>query len=138
MKGNHQFSIAVHLMTCLGSGPSAGIPSSMLAKSINTSPSFVRRTLSKLAKANLVKTTVGKAGACALNKDAARISLLDIYKAVEAPGVFSVHQYPSQKVCLVSCKIKTSMEKILEKAQSGMEESLKKMSLAQVIADLRD
>ena len=136
MKGNHQFSIAVHMMTCLGASRD-GMPSSILATSVNTSPSFIRRTLAKLSKAKLVKTTVGKSGTCSLNKDAKRISMLDIYKAVEAPGAFSIHQYPAQKACDISCKIKSSMTRVLDKTQTAMEESLKKVSLAEVIADVQ-
>lgn len=136
MKGNHQFSIAVHMMTCLGSAES-GLPSSVLATSINTSPSFIRRTLSKLSKANLVKTTMGKTGTSVIAKDPSRISMLDIYRAVEAPEAFAVHQYPTQKGCPVSCKIKPAMVKLLDKTQAAMEESLKKVSLAQVIADTK-
>lgn len=136
MKANNQFSIAVHIMTCLGATPEQSMASSYLALSINTSASFIRRTLSKLAKAGLVKTSVGKSGASTLAKDAKRISLLDIYLAVEAPAAFSIHEYPVQKVCPVSCKIKSSMQKILEKSQKAMEENLKKTTLADLVADI--
>src|SRR5437868_5888216 len=98
MKANHQFSIAVHLMTCLGTRPDLEMTSKELSLSINTSPSFIRRTLSKLAKAGLVKTTKGKSGASILGRDATRISMLDIYEAVEAPKAFAIHTYPEQKV----------------------------------------
>ena len=80
-------------------------------QSVNTSASFVRRTLAKLSKAGLVETATGKAGACWLAKDAKKISLLDIYKAVDAPKVFAIHNYAEQKVCFVSCHIKTRARK---------------------------
>jgi Rrf2 family protein len=137
MKANHQFSIAVHLMTCLGNAPD-GMTSGFLAGSVNTSPSFIRRTLSKLAKAKLIKTTLGKSGTCALAKDAKKISMLDIYDAVEAPSAFAIHQYPTQKICPISCKIKSSLEKVLLKTQKSMEASLKQVSLAQLISDVRE
>lgn len=136
MKAGNQFSIAVHIMTCLGANPERGMTSSYLALSINTSASFIRRTLSKLAKAGLVRTTVGKSGASILAKDAKRISLLDIYLAVEAPAAFSIHEYPVQKACPVSCKIKSSMQKILERSQRAVEQSLKQTSLANLVADI--
>ena len=62
MATNTQFSIAVHLMLALGYGGGQQATSGELAKSINTSPSFVRRILAKLSKANLVSTTTGKSG----------------------------------------------------------------------------
>jgi Rrf2 family protein len=137
MTTNNQFSIAVHLMAGLGYNQGKGITSSTLAQSINASPSFVRRTLSKLSKAKLVSTTTGKLGKCSLAKDAGQISLLDIYKAVEAPKVFAIHAYPVQASCEVSCGIKSSLEKVLSKSQKSMEDSLGRVRLSEVISDVK-
>src|SRR5271170_6452389 len=107
MANNHQFSIAVHLLAGLAYGcHRQGVTSATLAMSVNTSPSFVRRTLARLSKAGLVETATGKAGSCWLAKDAKNISLLDIYEAVDAPRAFTIHSYAEQKVCTVSCHIK--------------------------------
>ena len=86
MATNTQFSIAVHLMIALGFDEGRHATSTHLATSINTSPSFVRRILAKLSKANLVSTTTGKSGFCLLAKKPEDISLLEIYKAVDAPA----------------------------------------------------
>lgn len=136
MATNTQFSIAVHLMLALGYECGRQATSSELAASINTSPSFVRRILAKLSKANLVSTTTGKSGSCALGKRAEDISLLEIYKAVDSPQTFAIHDYPVQENCRVSCNIETTMKKILDEAQNSFEGSLEKTSLAQVIADI--
>src|SRR5271154_3257439 len=99
MANNIQFSIAVHILAGLACGcHKNGVTSGHLAESVNTSASFVRRTLAKLSKAGLVETATGKAGSCWLAKDAKNISLLDIYKAVDAPKAFSIHSYAEQKV----------------------------------------
>jgi Rrf2 family protein len=138
MANNIQFSIAVHLLAGLACGcDQAGVTSGRLAASVNTSPSFVRRTLAKLAKAGLVETATGKAGACWLARDAKAVSLLDIYKAVDAPKVFAIHSYAEQKVCFVSCHIKTALEKALTKTQKAMEASLAEISLAQIVSDVK-
>ena len=138
MAVNVQFSIAVHLLAGLAcSGAGSGVTSAHLASSVNTSPSFVRRTLAKLSKAGLVKATTGKAGACWLAKEPKTISLLDIYKAVDAPKAFSIHAYPVQKVCTVSCNIKTALEKALGKTQKAMEASLNEISLVDIVSEVR-
>lgn len=131
-----QFSIAVHMMAGLGYTGSSEMTSTRLAASVNTSPSFVRRVLAKLSKAGLVSTTMGKSGSTALARKPKDISLLEIYRAVEAPKAFAIHDYPVQQHCKVSCEIKASMEKVLEKTQNSMEKSLGSISLADVIADL--
>ena len=138
MAVNTQFSIAVHILAGLACGcGEEGVTSAHLAASVNTSPSFVRRTLAKLSKAGLVKTTTGKAGACWLAREAKAISLLDIYRAVDAPKVFSIHTYKEQKVCAVSCHIKTALEKVLAKTQKAAETSLAGIHLADVVSDVQ-
>ena len=137
MAVNTQFSIAVHLLAGLACRGDEGVTSAHLAASVNTSPSFVRRTLARLSKAGLVETTTGKAGACWLAKDAKNISLLDVYKAVDAPKAFSIHSYAEQKVCTVSCHIKTALAKALGKTQKAMETSLANISLAEIVSEVR-
>ena len=136
MATNTQFSIAVHLMIALGFNCGRQATSNDLATSINTSPSFVRRILAKLSKSGLVNTTTGKSGACLLAKRPEEISLLEIYKAVDAPQTFAIHDYPVQSRCLVSCNIEATMQKVLAKAQNSFEGSLGETSLAEVIADI--
>ena len=137
MANNVQFSIAVHIMAGLACRCNKGIKSGDLARSVNTSPSFVRRTLAKLSRAGLVKTATGKAGACWLAKDAKDISLLDIYQAVDAPRAFSIHSYAEQKACKVSCHIKAALEKALAKTQTAMEARLAETSLAQIASEVK-
>ncbi len=134
---NTQFSIAVHLMAGLGVNAGQGISSGTLARSVNTSPSFVRRVVAKLSRAGLIRTTTGKSGACMLTKDIRTITLLDIYRAVEAPKVFAIHGYPVRRDCAVSCGIKRSLDKVLDSAQLSMEAGLEKVTLSDVLADLK-
>ena len=134
---NTQFPIAVHLMAALGYRRGQDTTSATLATSVNTSPSFVRRIVSKLSKAGLVETATGKAGSCWLAKDAKNISLLDIYEAVDAPKAFSIHGYSEQKACPVSCNIKAALDKALSKTQKAMETTLKEISLDKIITDMR-
>jgi len=137
MAANNQFSIAVHLMAGLGYCTETDRTSAQLAASVNTSPSFIRRTLAKLSKAGLIATAKGKNGFCRLAKKPSKISLLDIYLAVEAPKAFSIHHYEETKPCLVSCNIKAALENALNKTQKGMEDSLAKITLSHLIADIK-
>ena len=137
MAVNTQFAIAVHIMAALAYVGGENLTSGHLAESVNTSPSFVRRILSKLSKAGLVETATGKGGACWLVKDARKISLRDIYEAVDAPKAFSIHAYSEQECCTVSCHIKKALEKALEKAQKALESGLADISLAEIVSDLK-
>lgn len=133
---NTQFAIATHIMAALGHAAGKEVNSAEIAGSVNTSSSFVRRILAKLSKAGLVKTATGKGGSCWLARPARRISLLDIYRAVEAPKAFAIHQYPAEKQCPVSCGIKPALSRVLAETQQAIEGSLSRTSLAKVISDL--
>jgi Rrf2 family protein len=134
---NRQFSIAVHVMAGLGYREGHDTTSADLARSVNTSPSFVRRVLAKLSKAGLVRTAKGHAGACWLARKPAEISLLDIYHAVDAPQAFAIHEYAAHKPCVVSCHIKAALDKVLDKTQKSMEGGLKKITLAEVLQEVK-
>ena len=137
MAVNTQFAIAVHIMAGLGYSSGEEMHSCDLAYSVNTSPSFVRRILAKLSKANLISTATGKGGHCRLAKKPGDVCLLEIYKAVEGPKVFAIHKYEPKKPCEVSCNIKAALNRVLERAQKSMEKSLGQITLADVIADMK-
>lgn len=134
---NTQFSIAVHILAGLGYRRDRVATSAELAASVNTSPSFVRRVLAKLSKASLVHTATGRGGACRLARPPGQISLLEIYRAVDAPRVFAIHGYAPEGRCPVSCNLKSSLEKVRDKTQRSMEATLRTMTLADVLRDLK-
>ena len=134
---NTRFSIAVHIMAGLASAAPREVPSWEIASSVNTNPAFVRRILAKLSKAGLVQTATGKGGACWLGNSARRISLLDIYRAVDAQKAFAIHRYPTQTLCEVSCGIKLVLGRVLDDVQSAMEKRLAQKSVADLVSELK-
>ncbi len=132
-----QFSIAVHILAGLGYGREREMTSTHLAASVNTSPSFVRRVLAKLSHAGLVETAKGKNGACWLARRPRDISLLEVYRAIDAPKAFAIHGYAEMKPCRVSCHIKSALERVLAKTQKSMEAGLANITLAQVLSDVQ-
>ncbi|WP_250537028.1 Rrf2 family transcriptional regulator [Caballeronia sp. AZ10_KS36] len=134
---NVQFSVASHVMAALGAHDGEPVRSSELAGSVNAEPSFVRRVIAKLARAGLVTTTRGKSGACLLAKRPSQISMLDIYRASEAPAAFAIHAYPVTEGCNVSRNIKGCMESVLQQAQSAFEKELARQTLEDVVSMIR-
>ena len=129
---NVQFAVATHLMVVLESRKNKETSSRLLAESVNANPTFVRKSLSKLAKAGLVVTRRGKAGASALARPATRITLLDIYRASGSPAAFATHSYPVESECIVSRNFKVCMSSVLSEVQEGFERSLSKITLAKL------
>src|ERR1700752_3567129 len=99
---NNQFSVGVHLMTVLGDHHGEQVTSAHLTVSVRAHESQVRSVLSKLVKSGLVVTSRGRNGFSSLSRPANKISLLQIYKAVGAPPVFSIHAYPKENTCRTS------------------------------------
>jgi DNA-binding IscR family transcriptional regulator len=93
--------------------------------------------LSKLAKAGLVVTSRGRNGFSSLSRPANKISMLDIYKVVKAPPVFSIHEYPKEKMCRTSCTHKQAMAELLEDAQRVFEARLGQRKLSELVAKAR-
>ena len=132
-----QFTVAAHIMAGLGYYYGKEISSATLAESVNADPTFVRKSLSKLSKAGLVVTKRGKSGASALSRSPRQITLLDIYRASAAPPAFSIHSYPVEKRCPVSCHLKECLSELLSQAQDGLERSLAKTTLAHLVGQIR-
>lgn len=135
---NNQFSVAVHIMTALGDHYGEKITSADLTASVGAHQALVRKVLSNLVKMGLVRAWRGRNGYSSLAKPAHRISLLDIYRAVEAPRVFSIHQYPKEEACRTSCTHKEALKCVLNDAQRDFENSLKKRLLTEMIEKARE
>ncbi|HEX4163986.1 MAG TPA: Rrf2 family transcriptional regulator [Bryobacteraceae bacterium] len=134
---NVQFSVAAHILAVLGFQPGEEISSKTLADSVNADPTFVRKSLSKLSKAGLVVTKRGKSGAATLARDPRKITLLDIYRASEAPPASGIHSYRVEPRCPVSTSLKPCLSDLLSQAQNSFEKSLSKMTLADLVSDVR-
>src|SRR5580693_4098378 len=100
--------------------------------------SQVRTVLSKLVKAGLAVTSRGRNGFSSLSRPANKINLLEIYKAVEAPPVFSIHQYPKEKTCRTSCTHKEAMVELLEDTQRAFETRLGQRMLSEMVAKAKN
>jgi Rrf2 family protein len=133
-----QFTVATHIMAALGYFHGQQISSATLADSVNADPTFVRKSLSKLSKAGLVVTKRGKSGASVLARPPRQITLLDIYRASTAPPAFAIHSYPVNKRCPVSCNLKECMSGVLSQAQYSFEGSLAKITLADLVGQIRE
>jgi Rrf2 family protein len=124
-------------MTALGDHYGEPVTSSDLTTSVKAHESLVRKILSKLVKEGLVTASRGRNGYSSLSRSADKISLLDIYKAVQTPAVFSIHEYPKEKKCRTSCTHKEAMADVLEDTQQAFEARLGQRLLSEMIQKAR-
>ena len=136
MARNCRFAVAVHITTLLALSGDKLATSDWISGSVNTNPVVVRRILSALAKAGLVKSLRGINGGSVLAKAPEHITLLEINRAVddaEPPPLH--HQTPNQK-CPVGRGIQPVLTTILGRATAAADAVLADLTLADVVADV--
>ena len=99
--------MAVHVLTLMAWADEESLKSEQVAESVNTNPVVIRRMLCELAESKLVVSQTGAIGGSRLAREPEKITLLDIYRAVESPGVFSLHRHPPSRRCPVGVNIGT-------------------------------
>lgn len=111
------------------------VTSDFIAASVGVNPVVIRRILLQLKEAGLIDVARGSGGA-SLKKPPEDITLYDIYCAVdcvEEDGLFHFHEHPNPD-CPVGKSIHTALDGYLSAAQQAMENSLKGVTLADVMS----
>ena len=132
MTGNTRFAVSVHMLAYLAFRRGVSVPSAEIASSVSTHAVVIRRLLSALVKARLVRAQKGASGGFALASAPANISLLDIYRAVEPKPDHGLRRFTPNPKCPVGAKIGSILNGVFFTAQSGMEAELARVSLAEV------
>ena len=79
---NSQFPIALHIVGFLAAAGGTPLTSAKMAAVYGTSPVVLRRVLSRLQRAGLVKTQRGVNGGSILARSPEKISLREVFQAV--------------------------------------------------------
>ena len=132
MNTSHRFAVGVHVMALLTLS-AAPLSSSYIAGSVNTNPAMIRRILGMLGKAGLTVSAMGSQGGTMLAKPAAEISLLDIYRAVEAPGILALHASAPNPACPVGKGITAVLEGVITRAEHAMESVIAATTIQDVV-----
>src|SRR5690348_15763780 len=119
-------------MTALACSPGELLDSATLAASVNTNPVVVRRLLLALRRAGLVETFAGKHGGASLREKPERISLAQIYDAVEPHPVIRVNERKASRRCDVSCQMKGIMGSVAESTERAVRKHLRGITLARL------
>lgn len=133
MAKNCRFAVAVHIATVLAINTKTPATSDWIAGSVNTNPVVVRRLLSAMNKAGLVRSQRGITGGSILARAAEAISLLEIYRAVDDQESQSTHNQPPNPACPVGAHIVPVLIDILTHAEAAKEAELAKISVADVV-----
>jgi Rrf2 family protein len=137
MQHSSRVAVAVHVLTLLASMPDELLSSEFIASSVNTNPAVIRRLLRLLTGAGLVRTRMGPGGGAALALQADRISLRDVYDAVEPDALFRMPAAPPSPKCPVGRHVQSALERHLRRASESMASELAKSTIADLAADIQ-
>jgi DNA-binding IscR family transcriptional regulator len=134
-----RFSVAVHILALLHLLRDSRATSELIASSVGTNAVVIRRITGALARHGLVKVQPGVGGANLL-RPLAGISLLEVYRAVEAveeEGLFAIHEHVDGE-CQVGRHIRGTLTVVFGRAQAAMEKILANVTLADIVEDIEE
>jgi Rrf2 family protein len=136
MAANSKFAVAVHALAVLAHHSGQRHSSRAIAGSIATNPVVIRRLLAQLSRAGIVESSHGAKGGFRLAKPAAKVTLHDIYKAVEDCGsLFALHEKKNEK-CPVACRMASILQGVFERVESKIVPELKSTTLADIVGKI--
>ena len=129
---NSEYSIAVHILSLVNAFPEP-MSSEEMAGSVGVNPVVIRNVTGMLRRGGLLSTQRGVMGA-KLTRAPEQISLLDVYRAVNAPdSVLKVHPHPNPS-CPVGARIQGVLDDVFGQAQAALEARLSKVRLSDISA----
>src|SRR5690242_10581716 len=109
---NCRFAMAVHVLAALAS-KGERLSSSYLAENFGTNAVVVRRLMADLQRAGLVENVKGTRGGTVLAKRPEKITLDEIYRAVDDSDLFHVPK-PNNPRCPVASKANKALCQVLD------------------------
>ena len=139
MQITSKFTIAAHIIAAIDYfKDSEKVTSNFLAGSVGANPVIVRNVMGNLKESGIIAISQGKSG-ISLAKELDEITFYDVYKAVDCvddDGLFHFHENPNIN-CPVGRNIHSAMDEKLQRVQSIMENELSRITMADVVADVR-
>jgi Rrf2 family protein len=138
MSGNSRTTVAIHVlawMALVARKRTDPVTSDKIALSVNTNPVVIRRTLGQLMKQGLVRSHRGVNAGWTLAKPAAKITLLDVYGAMEEGLPFGLHATTPNQTCPIGRGIQPTLGRIYSSLDDVLRRQLARTSIEDVLRD---
>ena len=136
MFANSHFALATHVLTVLAVHEDGPLTSSQIARSINTNPAFLRTLLGRLRVAGLIEVSLGKGGGARLARPASRLTLADVYRAVETRPPAQLHRCAPDKRCVVGRNILPLLDDVVRDVESAALQRLSRKTVADLAREV--
>lgn len=138
MRPSSRLTVAIHVLTLLAyvAGRAEPATSELIAGSVNTNPVVIRRLLAMLRRAKLVRSRGGPGGGWQLVVPPGRITLRDVYRAVEGEALFPLPSSAPNPRCPVGRTIQAALEGRYREARLAVERDLARTTIADLVEEV--
>lgn len=136
MNTSSRLAVATHILTLLAFQCDEPLTSEYIAGSVNTNPVVIRRMLGALRVAGLVTSQGGSGGGWRLIGDPARITLRDVYCAVEDDALFPLPSRPPNLNCPVGRHIQAALTERFAAATEVLKDELARTTIAMMLEEV--
>ena len=133
MTTSTRFPVAIHILVVIAVQQGTPVPSDLIADSVNSHASVVRRILISLNKAGITDARLGSGGGAILARPASAISLLDVYLAVEDPELFACHRSGPNTDCMIGRSILPVLTEKLDGVKKAFNGAMDEIDLQSII-----
>ncbi len=131
MKYSTKVADAVHILLLIYNFPNEEMSSTIIAKSIQTNPSYVRQIMMVLRNADMLKSRKGAATPI-IARPLEEITLLDLYRALESDKPLQHIDANTNPACHVGMNIQQALGQHYHRVQQEAEEAMGQITLADV------
>lgn len=131
MKKSTKFSDVLHLLLHMA-GSSEPVTSESLAKAMQTNPVVVRRTMAGLREQGFVTSEKGHGGGWLLSCDLKKVTLHDVYEAIDSPTMLAIGNRAESSKCLVEKAVNTATGQAFREAESILIAKFRTTTLADI------
>jgi DNA-binding IscR family transcriptional regulator len=131
-----RLSGALHLLLHMAQRPEP-MTSEVLARSLDTHPVVIRRTLAGLREQGYVQSEKGHGGGWTLACELSKVTLRDIYEALGSPSLLAIGNRTESPGCLVEAAVNARLSKSFHDAEALLLARFGEVTLAMLSDDVQ-
>jgi Rrf2 family protein len=134
MKRDSRLSGMLHVLLHMAERPGP-VTSEVLAKAMETNPVVIRRIMAGLRDQGYVRSEKGHGGGWTLTRDLSKITLRDIYTALDCPSLIAIGHRTEAPRCLIEQTVNGVLNQAFHEAEALLLSRLAEVTLATLSAD---
>lgn len=134
MRQDSRLSGVLHILLHMAEKPEAAT-SETLAKAMHTNPVVIRRIMAGLRDQGYVRSEKGHGGGWTLSCDLAKVTLRDVYAALDSPPLLAIGNRSEKPDCLVEQAVNAALSPVFNDMEAMLLARLSEVTLAQLSAN---